>query len=383
MLEQPDGGITRIAVFPDTLEGGGTQRRMLKIAAGLAQRGEAVTMLVRHLGGPYAHLVPDDVGLVSLNAGRMRHALVPMARWVRRARPRVLIAGLPQANIVAFFASWLAGGDVRVVVNEVNAPSQTARQGTKRRFINALALWVYKRADAVIVGSTGIRDELVARGVSQERLHVLANPVDLDAVGRAVEEEPGHPWLAEDADVPVILAAGRLTYQKGFDVLLRAFAEVHARRRARLLVIGEGEERPALMELAQRLNVAEDVDFPGFVANPFAYMSRARLFVLSSRWEGSPNVLIQALACACPCVSTDCPHGPVEILEGGRYGDLVPVDDSEALAGGIAKALESNPDRQACVTRAQAYGAPAVLDRWREVVLGIGGNAGDSTGGRV
>lgn len=383
MWGQPDGDVTGVAIFPDTLEGGGTQRRMLEIAGGLAQRGQPVTVVVRHSGGPYAHLVPKDVELVSLGASRMRGALLPMARWLRRNRPRVLLSALPQANIVAFFAACLAGGHVRVVLNEVNAPSQTARQGAKRRFINGLALWVYKRADAVIVGSRAIRDELVARGVPRQRIHVLANPVDLDAVGREAEDDPGHPWLAEGADIPVILAAGRLTYQKGFDVLLRAFAQVRLGRDARLLVVGEGEERPALTELAERLNVAGDVDFPGFVANPYAYMGRARLFVLSSRWEGSPNVLIQALACGCLCVSTDCPHGPSEILEGGRYGRLVPVDDPETLAEAIVEALGAERDPAASQTRAQAYDASAVLDQWHHVVLGNERNAGDGEAGTV
>ena len=137
----------------------------------------------------------------------------------------------------------------------------------------------------------------------------------------------------------MVLAAGRLVALKGFDTLLRAFARVRQQMPARLVILGEGSERSNLERLAAELGVAADVDMPGFDPNPFRYMKRAGVFVLSSRYEGLPNVLIQAMACGCPVVSTDCPNGPAEILDGGRYGPLVPVDDVEALAYAMAQAL--------------------------------------------
>jgi glycosyltransferase involved in cell wall biosynthesis len=171
-----------------------------------------------------------------------------------------------------------------------------------------------------------------------QKVHVIYNPVVSPELYEKADAPLEHPWFRSNQP-PVILGVGRHRPQKGFDTLLRAFARVRQETPARLVILGEGPERPNLERLASELGVAADVDMPGFDPNPFRYMRRAGVFVLSSRYEGLPNVLIQALACGCPVVSTDCPSGPSEILDGGRYGALVPVDDVEAMAGAIVRAL--------------------------------------------
>jgi len=167
---------------------------------------------------------------------------------------------------------------------------------------------------------------------------VIYNPVVSPELYEKADAPLEHPWFRSNQP-PVILGVGRHYPQKGFDTLLRAFARVRQETPARLVILGEGPERPNLERLASELGVAADVDMPGFDPNPFRYMKRAGVFVLSSRYEGLPNVLIQAMACGCPVVSTDCPNGPAEILDGGRYGALVPVDDVEAMARAIVRAL--------------------------------------------
>jgi glycosyltransferase involved in cell wall biosynthesis len=171
-----------------------------------------------------------------------------------------------------------------------------------------------------------------------QKVRVIYNPVVSPELYEKADAPVEHPWF-QPHQPPVVLAAGRLVALKGYDTLLRAFARVRQETPARLVILGEGPERPNLERLAAELGVAADVDMPGFDPNPFRYMKRAGVFVLSSRYEGLPNVLIQALACGCPVVSTDCPSGPSEILDGGRYGALVPVDDVEAMAGAIVRAL--------------------------------------------
>jgi glycosyltransferase involved in cell wall biosynthesis len=174
--------------------------------------------------------------------------------------------------------------------------------------------------------------------IPTQKVRVIYNPVVSPELYEKADAPVEHPWF-QPHQPPVVLAAGRLVALKGYDTLLRAFARVRQETPARLVILGEGPERPNLERLASELGVAADVDMPGFDPNPFRYMKRAGVFVLSSRYEGLPNVLIQALACGCPVVSTDCPSGPSEILDGGRYGVLVPVDDVEAMAGAIVRAL--------------------------------------------
>jgi glycosyltransferase involved in cell wall biosynthesis len=176
-----------------------------------------------------------------------------------------------------------------------------------------------------------------------------------------------HVWFGPD-EPPVVLAAGRLRASKDFGTLLEAFARVRRTRTARLMVLGEGGEREALARQARRLRVDGDVEFPGFVANPFAYMARAGVFVLTSRYEALGNVLVEALACGCSVVSTDCPVGPAEVLDGGRYGRLVPVGDVEALAGAIAAALDSPDAPERLEKRAADFSAGRIADLYLEAV---------------
>src|SRR5690606_4100549 len=185
-----------------------------------------------------------------------------------------------------------------------------------------------------------------------------------------------HAWFQPDAP-PVVLGVGALTEQKDFPTLIRAFARVRARRPCRLMILGQGKtpedtaaRQAELRFLAKGLGCADDLELPGFVQNPFKYMARASLFVLSSRYEGLPGVVIQALACGCPVVSTDCPHGPAEILAGGRYGRLVPVGDDAALADAIAATLAAPPAAAMLRARAGLFSVESAVDRYLELLLG-------------
>jgi glycosyltransferase involved in cell wall biosynthesis len=199
---------------------------------------------------------------------------------------------------------------------------------------------VYPWADAVVAGSKGLaKDVALVTRVPLQRIRVAPNPVVTDELFHMAREPVDHPWFAPGED-PVVLSAGRLTRAKDFPVLIRAFSRVYASRRCRLMVLGEGEERGALEALIDDLGLKQCVSLPGFVRNPFAYMRRAAVFVLSSAWEGLPGALIQALACGVPVVATDCENGPREILQDGRFGRLVPVGDVPALANAILAAVD-------------------------------------------
>ena len=242
----------------------------------------------------------------------------------------------------------------------------------------ALMRRYYPRADRIVAVSRDLAAEVRDfADIPEERITAIYNAVVDDDLYAASQEEADHPWLSP-GEPPVILGVGRLVPRKGFDVLLRAFARVRRNRRVRLIVLGDGKTSGTsdvctaqLNALAQELDIANDVSLPGFRRNPFAYMARAKVFVLPSRFEGLPGVLIQAMACGCPVVSTDCPTGPREILEGGRYGPLVPVDDDGAMAVAIEDVLDAPPPALEPQTLTQLYSTVAATKSYLSLFRGI------------
>jgi len=205
--------------------------------------------------------------------------------------------------------------------------------------------------------------------VSRERITVIYNPSVVQAEVQAKAQAPlDHPWFKPDQP-PVILAVGRLQVQKDYPTLIRAFALVRQTRPVRLLILGEGKERPLLEALVKELGLEQDVSLPGFVLNPYAYMARAALFVLSSRWEGLPTVLIEALCCGAPVVSTDCPSGPREILRDGQYGPLVPVGGVNALARAIETTLAAKTPKPPSESW-RPYELETVVSQYTHLLLG-------------
>ena len=340
----------RLTLFLSSFKDGGSERVMVALANGFVLRGYRVDLVLAcGAQGLYLADVDARVRIVDLQAERLIKALWPLVRYLRRERPAALLAAMNHANVVAVLAQKWAGVSTRVVVSEHGMISIEAGR-TRRwsaRAMYALLPRLHRRANAIAAVSRGsARDLEQFAGLPAGAVHVIYNPVEWDRIQRRMAEPVPHPWLQPGQIRPVILAIGRLTEQKDFATLLRAFAAVRASTDARLLILGEGGLREELQALAQSLGLGpDDVQMPGFAANPFAYMARAAVFVLSSRWEGLPGVLIQAMACGTPVVSTDCLSGPREILEDGRWGRLVPVGDVEALAQAI-RAVLSSPREQ-------------------------------------
>lgn len=344
---------------------------VLRLANGMAERGHPVDLvLVRH-EGPLTRDVSPAVRLVDLQAARTLAAVPRLRSYLRRARPRVVLAALVHVNVAAVIATRLLRGRPRLIVSERNTFSQdVANAGSWTvRAAYALAPWAYRKADRVVAVSEGVAEDLVtALGLPRARIDVLKNPVvSADLPRRAGEPITGGWWDAGRG--PRILAVGRLAPQKGFDVLIAAFAQLRQRRPARMVILGEGRERSALEALARQLGCADDVVLPGYLDNPLAVMARADVFVLSSRFEGSPNVLVEAMACGTPVVATDCPSGPREILAGGRLGPVVPVEDPAALAEAIEGQLDRPTSRTSLIEAAADYGLERAVSAYLDVLL--------------
>jgi glycosyltransferase involved in cell wall biosynthesis len=358
-----------IAFFLPSLCGGGAERVIMNLAQGMTDRGLAVDLVVAAAEGVFLEQLPPAVRLVDLRAPRVLRSLGPLTGYLRRERPRVLVSSMSHANVVALWAARLARRGTPVMVTVHNTMSQsTPEQGRV-----AGGLWprllgtFYPWASCVVAVSRGAADDLArTSGLPRERVEVVYNPVITSTMMARARQAPDHPWFAV-GQPPVILGVGRLTRQKDFPTLIRAFAGVRRHRAGRLMILGEGEERPRLEALAGELGVAEDVALPGFRDNAMAYMAGSALFVLSSAWEGLPTVLIEALAAGTRVVSSDCPSGPREILQEGRLGALVPVGDAAALTEAIVDVLD-RPARAVPLDALTPFTRDAAVDHYLRLI---------------
>jgi glycosyltransferase involved in cell wall biosynthesis len=358
-----------LALFTSSMGGGGAERVTLKLAGGMASRGYRVDLVLSRAEGHFLAEVPNAVRIVDLDAGRVLASLPSLVRYLRRERPPTLLTSLNYVNIVGIWAKRLAGVNTRLVVAEHNTLSLEAPHSSRRRhrLLPRLARRFYPWADQVIAVSQGAADDLArVVGLPPNRIQVVNNPIVTPELQEMAAAPLDHPWFRPNQP-PVVVAVGRLTPQKDFGTLIRAVSRVRQRNPIRLLILGEGRERSGLEALVAELGLGGAVDLPGWVANPYPHMVRAATFVLSSRWEGLPSVLIEALYCGVPVIATDCQSGPLEILDYGRHGLLVPVGDVDALAHGIESALAGNVPRPTPASW-RPYEQETVVKRYLEVL---------------
>lgn len=340
----------RIAILMRNPETGGVERMLANLAQGFAQHGVPVDLIVGARDNPYFENLHSRINLVCLGSirGRGRGALLALCRHLSSQRPAVLMAAKDEDCALAGAAKRRLARPPRLylrVSSDYSGQLSGRHAGRLRRW------WRYREvrhlfgeADALVCVSEGVaRDMRQIFGRLHVETHVLPNPIITPQLAVGVAQALSHPWFAS-GQPPVVLSVGRLAAAKNFRLLLGAFARVRSQRNCRLVILGEGKQREQLLVLADTLSIRDSVDLPGFDPNPYAYMARCAVFVLSSAWEGLGNVLIEAMACGAPVVSTDCPSGPAEILQGGRFGPLVPVNDEVALADAMLARLNAPRD---------------------------------------
>ena len=357
---------------------GGAETGVRSVARWLLGRGHRVDLLTVGRAAEPAIDLPAGARLMELEARRALHlrdrlrfaarfdppmtvllrgsqlgAARSVADYIRRERPDCILPSLTSAKLTVLLGRSLAARGPAVI------PIMHSNVMNRRRDQRRLYARLFPEADRIVAVSDGVADSLVRRlGTDRSRVERIYNPALRPEIAALAREAPGHPWFS-DCGPPVILAAGRLVRVKDFPMLLRACGRLFRRRPARLVILGDGPARRSLERRVRRAGMADRVALPGWRTNPFAFMSRAAAFVLSSRHEGLPNVLVEALGSGCPCVSTDCDYGPAEVLDNGRFGELVPVGDDAALAAAIERALDAPPDRDAL----RAAAARFSLDR--------------------
>lgn len=325
----------RLLLVLPSLERGGGEHVLLELARAFVAAGREVHVAALLGGGPLRNQVPSGVTLheligtdyVAKGFGLAWRAFPKLVLLVRTLRPDAVLSTITGTNLLTVLACMRARAGSRVVLREASS-LVNARSVLKR----AAMRWLYRRVDAVVAVSTGVAEDLRRLGIPDGCIHVIHNPVDCQRLRRLAEIGPSFP---EATKAPYIIALGRLTEAKDYPSLLQAYASSKLRWTHRLVIVGGGELLDHLHDLARELGVADHVLLAGEIGNPFRVLAGAALLVLSSRWEGYPNVLLEALALGVPVVATDCPHGPREILDDGRYGHLVPLGDAEALAAAM------------------------------------------------
>lgn len=299
----------------------------------MAERGVQVDMVLGRAEGAYLSEVGQDLNLVDLQSHEVTLRLRALVAYLKRVRPDALLAAEDFAN-VAVLAKRLARCETNVVAGVHNNVSNLfhSQSGWKARARAFAFRKLLPLADYVVCVSQGVADDIAETArVPRERIRVIYNPLPLDFIHAQAKERVDHPYFTAGSP-PVFVSVGRLTPQKDFANLIRAFAILRAKTQARLIVLGTGDLLSGLTDLARSLAVQDDVCFAGFVSNPYAYMARSAALVVSSVFEGLSTVLIEGLASGTQVVSTDCPSGPREILEDGKLGRLVPVSDPKTLA---------------------------------------------------
>jgi len=355
----------RIGIFVEHLGSGGAEKVAVVLANGLADKGFAVDILMRYGGGINLRDVSPQVARIDFSAGQpigILRVIRLLRQYLRQQKPDVVFAHLEKPSLLAIVGGLLVG--YRRIVPCIHI-DLIAYANTHHSILNRLRRWLlnsmvallYRLTPWVIVVSEGA-GQTARRLLSPfgPPVQVVPNGVDLPALSSKAQQPIEEAWLRTKT-VPVIVACGRLTQQKAQDTLLRAFALLRQTMPVRLVILGEGEEHDALVSLAEKLGVAEDVSLRGVVDNPIAWFAKSDLFVLSSRCEGQSLVLIEALVAGAPIVSTDCPSGPREVLENGRFGALVPVDNVAALSEAMSRVLNKTPkiDKAALTEHLQKY----------------------------
>lgn len=332
----------KITFFSPNLAGGGAERIIAILAAHFSEEKYDVDLVLASATGPYLANIPDSVRIIDLKCKRVLFSLPRLIKYLKVERPNILFTSQMHSSIVALWATKLAGVSTQVFIRQPTMLNPSYEEKSwKSKLVQKILLWSVKSAVEVIVTSKAMAKEFIDFSkIEQNKVEVIYNPVPIEFIREQSLEPLSHPWFKSN-EPPVILAVGRLVTVKDFQTLVKAFALVRNETPARLMILGEGPLRIELENLIDQLGLSDHVQMPGFVSNPYQYMKYSKVFVLSSLWEGFPNGMVEAMACGTAIVATDCEGGASEILEHGKWGELIPVGSEELMAKAIVKSIVS------------------------------------------
>lgn len=353
----------KISLFISVMKGG-AGKNIFILANELVRKDFVVHLILENKEKYYLNKINKKINVINLKSPFFLKSIFLVVKYLKKERPNVLISTGTRANVVVAIIKTILRPPLKIIIRQVTHFSSNNKLLTK-----FFAKIFYKKLDYVIAVSKGVKEDLMKTlDISREKIIVIYNSIENNKFFREARKGVVHSWI-KDKNSIVMLGAGRLCEAKDFSTLIKAFHKLNKKNKnTKLIILGEGKEREELERLIRDLKLKDCIIIPGFVENPYAYMTKADLFVLSSRWEGLPNVLIEALACGTPVVSTDCPSGPSEILENGKYGKLVPVGDVDALAKAIEETLENPIDSKILQERAKDFDIEKIADEYLKLI---------------
>jgi glycosyltransferase involved in cell wall biosynthesis len=359
--------INRISIFMYSFRDGGAEKVMIKIANNLSDRNYCVDIIVADNVGPYTDMINSTIKVSKIEGNNSLSLAYNLYDYLRETKSDILLSTMEMPNIISLIATRLIQS-VPVVIQSVGMNSYRGRSG-RYHLIPILKKITYPWADEIVSVSDGVaRDLERVTGIRASEITTIYNPVDNCIISQKVSESVNHHWY-DNKDAPIILAAGSLKPVKKFSTLIRSVAQMQ--EDARVIILGNGPKKEYLKNVSSNLNINDRVSFPGFVDNPYAWMAKADVFVLCSASEGFGNVLVEAMASGTPVVSTNCPGGPAEILDYGRYGPMVPVGDPEAMARAIQDVLSDSHSSTELQKRAADFDVESIVDQYEDLILSI------------
>jgi glycosyltransferase involved in cell wall biosynthesis len=361
-----------LTIFLGSLEGGGVERVMSNIANKFSENDYTVDVVLVSKSGIYLNNLSSKIRVINLNRGRSIFSIFALARYLRKNKPKALLSAIDYINVIAIVAHTISLSKAKLVVSERADPASNKKYMNfgPQKIVFLLMKILYPLVDKIICISNGIKKELISNyNVSPSKAIVIFNPIDIEQVNFDKKLPSAMDELCRDYSGMFIIGSGRLVHQKDFSTLIRAFSLVREQKNCKLIILGEGVLLDSLSSLASELNILNDVEFVGFVDNPYPFYYHSDVFVLSSIFEGFGNVLIEAIACNCKIVSTDCPYGPSDILENGKWGALTEVSNVETMADAILNEL-SKPADGNITTRALDFNISDVYREYESVCFG-------------
>jgi glycosyltransferase involved in cell wall biosynthesis len=353
----------RISFFMPSLAGGGAERVVLNLIRGFQRHDIQIDLLVASTDGELLSQIPEGINFVDLKTKRVLRSVFSLAYFLHKNRPDILFSAMDHANLVAIWAAILSANPVKRVisVHQVGTKYREIDIRFREKVVQSLLKIFFRYAHQIVAVSNGVADDLIQKmHIKPEKIKTIGNPILFrDQLNALKDKLPTKP-----AGLNRIVSVGRLVKEKDFHTLITAFYLVNKRMPGHLLVYGEGPERESLEQQWCQFGLSACVDFPGFTGDVFSAFQAADLCVVSSLTEGFGNVIVEALACGVPVVSTDCPTGPREILQDGKYGILVPVQDPEKMADAMIKALGECVDRKKLQERADDFTIEKITDEY-------------------